>query len=42
MEDIRDLAKMQALKMRVAAKASAQRLAAGIEKLIITGLMRLL
>ena len=42
MEDIRDLTKMQALKMRVAAKASAQRLAAGIEKLIINGLMRLL
>jgi len=42
MEDIRDLTEIQSLKMRVAAKARAQRLAQGIEKLIINGLMTLL
>ena len=42
MEDIRDLTEMQSLKMRVGAKASAQRLIAEIEELIINGLMRLL
>ena len=42
MEDIRDLTEMQSLKMRVSAKASAQRLVTGIEDLIINGLMRLL
>jgi hypothetical protein len=33
---------MQALKMQVAAKASAQRLCEGIEDMILNGLMRLL
>jgi hypothetical protein len=42
MEDVRDLTEMQALKMRVAAKASAQRLVAGIEDLILNGLILLL
>ena len=37
--DIRDLTKMQSLKMSVARKASAQRLAKGITKLVIKGLM---
>ncbi|MGH9786327.1 MAG: hypothetical protein ACRD88_19335 [Terriglobia bacterium] len=37
--DIRDLTKMQSLKMSVAGKASAQRLVKGITKLVIKGLM---
>jgi hypothetical protein len=41
-EDIRDLARTQELKTKVAAKASAQRLCKGIEELILNGLMRLL
>lgn len=40
--DIRDLTEMQALKMRVVAKAHAQRLANGIENLIIDGLLGLI
>lgn len=42
MEDIRDLTQAESLKMRVAAKASAQRVSKGIEDLILNGLMRLL
>lgn len=41
-EDIRRLTEMEALKMQVAAKASAQRLCWGIEKTILNGLMRLM
>ena len=37
--DIRDLTEMQALKMSVASKASAQRLVDGIIKLVINGLV---
>ena len=37
--DIRDLTKMQSVKMSVAGKARAQRLAKGITKLVIKGLM---
>lgn len=40
--DIRDLTEMQALKMSVAGKASAQRLANGISNLIIDGLLALI
>lgn len=40
-EDIRDLTEIQKLKMSVAAKASAQRLADGITSLIIDGLLSL-
>jgi len=42
MTDIRDLTEMQALKLSVAAKARAQRLAAGISDLIIKGLVSLI
>lgn len=41
-EDIRRLTEMEALKMRVAAKASAQRVCKGVEDMILNGLMRLL
>ena len=41
-EDLHKLTEMQALKMQVAAKASAQRLCKGIEDMILNGLMRLL
>jgi len=37
--DIRDLTKMQSLKMSVASKARAQRFAKGITKIVIKGLM---
>lgn len=37
--DIRDLTKMQSLKMSVAGKARAQRFAKGITKLVVKGLM---
>lgn len=40
-EDIRDLTEMEKLKMSVAAKASAQRLADGIASLVIDGLLAL-
>lgn len=40
--DIRDLTEMQALKMSVAAKASAQRLVEGITDLVINGLMAMI
>lgn len=40
-EDIRDLTVMEKLKMSVAAKASAQRLADGITSLVIDGLLSL-
>jgi hypothetical protein len=37
--DIKDLTRMQSLKMSVAGKASAQRIVKGITKLVINGLM---
>jgi hypothetical protein len=40
--DIKDLTAMQALKLSVAGKASAQRLVEGIEDLILNGLFKLL
>lgn len=40
--DIRDLTKMQSLKMTVAGKASAQRIVKGITKLVINGLMAMI
>lgn len=40
-EDIRDLTELEKLKMSVAAKASAQRLADGITSLVIDGLLSL-
>lgn len=40
--DIRDLAEMQAMKMSIAGRARAQRLAEGITKLIFNGLLSLL
>lgn len=42
MEDLRTLAQMQLLKMRVAEKAAAQRLCKGIEDLVLNGLLELL
>lgn len=42
MEDLRTLTEMQSLKMKVAAKASAQRLCEGIEEVVLNGLMTLL
>lgn len=41
-EDLRALTEMQSLKMRVAAKASAQRFCKGIEETIFNGLLELL
>ena len=40
--DIKDLTKMQSLKMSVAGKASAQRLVKGITKLVINGLLAMI
>jgi len=40
--DIKDLTKMQSLKMSVAGKASAQRLLKGITKLVIDGLLAMI
>jgi hypothetical protein len=40
--DIKDLTALQALKLSVAGKASAQRLVKGIEDLILNGLFKLL
>lgn len=40
--DIKDLTKIQSLKMSVAGKASAQRIVKGITKLIINGLMAMI
>ncbi len=42
MEDIRDLTQMQALKLAVDAKARAQKLASGIEEMIINKLVALI
>jgi hypothetical protein len=42
MEEIRDLTAMEEFKLRAAAKAAAQRLVAGIEDLILNGLMMVL
>lgn len=42
MLDIRDLTEIHALKLSVAAKARAQRLAKGITDLVIDGLMKLI
>lgn len=42
MEDLRTLTEMQSIKMKVAAKASAQRLCKGIEEVVLNGLMTLL
>ncbi len=42
LEDLRTLTEMQSLKMKVAAKASAQRLCRGMEEIILNGLMKLL
>ncbi|MCG3115020.1 MAG: hypothetical protein LLH30_05010 [Candidatus Manganitrophus sp. SA1] len=42
MQDLRTLTEMQSLKMKVAAKASAQRLCKGIEEVVLNGLMKLL
>lgn len=39
-KDLKDLTEMKALELQVAAKASAQRLVAGITKLIIEGLLK--
>jgi hypothetical protein len=41
-EDIKDLTEMKKLEMSVAAKASTQRIIAGINKLMIDGLLKLL
>lgn len=40
--DIKDLTRMQSLKMSVAGKASAQRIVKGITKLVINGLMAMI
>ena len=40
--DIKDLTKMQSLKMTVAGKASAQRIVKGITKLVINGLLAMI
>ncbi len=40
--DIKDLTEMQMLKMTVAGKASAQRLANGISKIVIDGLLKII
>lgn len=40
--DLKGLTEMKALELQVAAKASAQRLVAGITKLIIDGLIKLI
>jgi hypothetical protein len=40
--DIKDLTKMQSLKMSIAGKASAQRLVKGITKLVINGLLAMI
>ncbi|MBI3989503.1 MAG: hypothetical protein HY347_07785 [candidate division NC10 bacterium] len=40
-KDLKDLTEMRALELQVAAKASAQRLVAGVTKLIIEGLLKL-
>lgn len=39
-QDLKALTEMRALEMQVAAKASAQRLVAGVTKLVINGLMK--
>lgn len=41
-EALHKLTEMQALKMQVAAKASAQRLCKGIQEMVLNGLMRLI
>ncbi len=41
-KDLKDLTELEALKMQVAAKASAQRLAAGIGDLVLNGLLKLI
>jgi hypothetical protein len=41
-KDLRNLTEMRALELEVAAKASAQRLVAGITKLVIEGLLKLI
>lgn len=41
-KDLKQLTELEALRLQVAAKASAQRLVAGISKLIIEGLLKLI
>ena len=41
-EDLKDLVEMRQMELSVAAKASAQRIVAGISKLMIDGLLKLL
>lgn len=41
-KDLKQLTELESLKLQVAAKASAQRLVAGISKLVIEGLIKLI